>query len=151
MGYADQKYFSYDMDWVGNIAFGTAAGATAATYTGTNIAPFRQTTQIAGAQLLFTTAANNKQTGVYVFLNGTNTLFTLALTTANGTAGSALYGTYNGTYTATGTATADKPGAVPANVFGTGTALGFIAISTATASGDATGAQELFVLSAQHV
>lgn len=154
MGYSDQKYFSYDLDKVATaIAFGTATASgtnTLATPAAVYLPKFQQNTVVLGAEVVAATAPNNKLTGNFQVLNGTNTIINVPFGTASA-AGAVIYGSYTGTYTATGTATADKAGAVPANVVSSGSALTFQLNGTSTASADTTGTWDLYLNNSAHV
>lgn len=156
MGYSDQKYYSPDLQLVQHsLAFGTATASgtnTLAMPTGSYPPQFihQPNAQVTKVEVVCLTAPNNKQTGNFQLLNGTNTIINVAYG-ATTTAGMVLIGSYTGTYTA-GTATkTDAYNATPANVFGSGSAGTFQLNGTATASGDATGTWDVYFYTTIHV
>lgn len=157
MGYSDQKYYAQNLDKYGAaIAFGTATAsgtstlATPAAVYMPNM-EFPGNTILLGIELVAATAPNAKQGGLFQVLNGTNTIIT-ATYTSTFSQGNITFGSYTGTYTTTGTATADKAGATPKNVIGSGSSFTLqLVLNTATASADATGTWDFYLLNSQHV
>jgi len=157
MGYSDQKYISSNLDRYGNaIAFGTATASgtnTLATPSAVYMPNFEfpGNAQLLGIELVAASAPNSKQGGLFQVLNGTNTIITATYTSTT-SIGNIVFGSYTGTYTTTGTATADKYGAVPKNVIGSGSSFTLqLVLNTATASGDSTGTWDFYLLNTQHV
>ena len=134
MGYSDQKFYARPLELVvANVGFGTATASgtnTLASPAGNPLPVYARKTSIGNVEVVVTTAVPvGSVVATLVFLNGTSTFATVAMTGGTATAGQAFKGVMT-----------------PANsTFGTQAGPTYeLIVNTATVSGAATGAFQIF-------